>query len=185
MVTFPSGRSEAETSKRVVVAFPRVEDDGAWREVLAVRQRYDPLAGRIGAHLTLVSPFEDALSDAALERHLRAAVGTSPRFAVLFRGITAHEGEYLFLNVKVGNDAIVELHERLYGDLLAGHRRRSHTFVPHVTVGRVSREELPAALDATAGLTGPIRASVEAISVYRIDPDGTRPILFEVPLAAP
>jgi 2'-5' RNA ligase len=106
-------------------------------------------------------------------------------FPVLLRGVTVHDDEYLFLNVKRGNDVLVELHDALYAETLAAHRSRMHTFVPHVTIGRVALADLPAALDATSSLTSPIRASVETISVYRILPDGTRPVLFELPLHAP
>jgi 2'-5' RNA ligase len=169
-------------SKRVVVAFPRAASAVAWRQVLSVRERFDPLADKIAPHLTLVFPFEDALSDHALEKHLRSAVAGLPTFPVIFRGITAHENEYLFLNVVKGNDSVIQLHDALYTGPLAVHRVRLHTFVPHVTVGRVSASQLSAALHATAGLTDAVHACVDTLSAYRIDPDGMRPVLLELPL---
>jgi 2'-5' RNA ligase len=169
-------------AKRVVVAFPKIDDPAAWAQILAVRARFDPLAARVAPHLTLVSPFEDALSDLALEQHLRGVGAKVAGFAVTLREVTAHEGEYLFLNVKRGNDALIELRDLLYDGPLAAQRARGHTFVPHLTVGRRSPEALPAALAATAGLTFPIEARVDTLSVYRIEPDGRRPVLFEVPL---
>jgi 2'-5' RNA ligase len=169
-------------SKRVVVAFPRVESAGEWRQILSVRDRFDPLAGAIPPHLTLVFPFEDALSDVALEQHLRSVVTDVPCFPVVLREITAHDDQYLFLNVKRGNDELIQLHDALYGGALAAHRLRVNTFVPHVTVGRLPADQLPAALAATADLTGAIHASVDTISVYRIEPDGMRPVLLELPL---
>ena len=174
-----------EISKRVVVAFPRVESAAEWKQILSVRDRFDPLAGAIAPHLTLVFPFADALSDAALEQHLRSVVTDLPRFPLVLRDITAHENEYLFLNVKRGNDELIHLHDALYTGALAPHHVRMNTFVPHVTVGRLPADELAAALDATAGLTGAIHASVDSISVYRVEPEGTRPVLLELPLRAP
>jgi 2'-5' RNA ligase len=166
--------------RRVVVAFPRIDSAIEWQRVLAVRDRYDPLAGQIAPHLTLVFPFEDALPDAALEHHLRTVVAGLPPFPIVLRGITAHENEYLFLNVKQGNDALVGLHDALYSGVLAAHHRRDHTFVPHITVGRLPAQQLPAALEATADVTAPIEGQVEGLSVYRIDPD--RPVILRVPL---
>ena len=170
-------------TRRVVVAYPEVDNLDDWKQVLAVRDRYDPLASNIAAHLTLVFPFADPMSDAELEKHLHHAVTDIPAFDVILGGITAHEDEYLFLNVKRGNDAVIHLHDVLYGGALSRHLVRGHTFVPHVTVGRLSTHALAAALDATAGLDKPMDAHVRSISVYRIEPNGDRTDLFALPLA--
>lgn len=175
----------SQIPKRVVVAFPTIADASAWAQVMAVRERFDPLAGRIAPHLALVFPFQDPMSDRVLEAHLRSAASQVQRFAITLGEVTAHENEYLFLNVKRGNDAVVHLHDALYTGALAPHRVRMHTFVPHVTVGRLAADELAAALDDSSALTSAIAAAVDAISVYRIEADGTRPVLFEVPLAQP
>jgi 2'-5' RNA ligase len=171
--------------KRVIVAFPRIENPAGWAEVLSARERFDPLAGLVEPHLTLVSPFEDPMSDATLEQHVRTAISELKSFAVTLRDVTVHENEYLFLNVERGNDLLVELRDALYARPLAVHLSRTNIFVPHVTVGRLPTKDLPAAIEATAGLTTAIAATVSSVSVYRIDADGRRPILLEVPLAAP
>jgi 2'-5' RNA ligase len=174
--------SPSSVRRRVVVAFPVVDNQAQWATVLAVRARYDPLAATIPPHLTLVFPFEDDLSDAALREHVLKAASGIRHFSVTFCEITGHEGEYLFLNVKQGNDQIIRLHDALYSGPLATHLVRSYTFVPHVTIGRLPPGDLSAALDATAGLDVPVRAHVDAVSVYRVEPDGSRPVLFELPL---
>jgi len=173
--------SSTRVPKRVVVAFLRVDDLSKWAEVLSARDRFDPLAPKIAAHITLVSPFEDPASDAVVNGHIRTAISGVSRFSVTLGQVTVHEGEYLFLNVKRGNDQIVHLRDALYSGLLAPHLLRTYTFVPHVTVGRVTPGDLTVALDRTSSLTA-IRADVHAASVYEIKPDGTRPILFDVPL---
>jgi 2'-5' RNA ligase len=169
-------------SSRVVVAFPRIDSAVEWEQILSVRERFDPLAGTMAPHLTLVFPFEDPMTDLALEQHVRRAVAGQPRFSVTLGEITAHENEYLFLNVKRGNDTLIQLHDALYTGALAAHLVRLHTFVPHLTVGRLAPADLPAALDATAHLTGPIQANVDAITIYRVEPDGERPVVVELPL---
>ena len=174
--------SSPETRTRYVVAFPRIAAVDAWREILAVRERFDPLAQEIPAHVTLVFPFEDTLSDAALEMHLRRALSGCARFAVTFGGITAHENEYLFLNVKRGNDAFIALHDALYTGPLARHLNRQHTYVPHVTVGRLPAHQLAAALAATSTVTCAIDAVIDTLSLRCLTSDGTRASIMELPL---
>src|SRR5690242_2890498 len=96
---------------RVVVVFPRfVNMEGIER----VRRTYDPLAEGVPPHITLVFPFASALALEELVAHARAAVGGLRPFPIELREITGHEGEYLFLNVKRGNDALIALHDGLY-----------------------------------------------------------------------
>jgi 2'-5' RNA ligase len=168
--------------KRVVVSFPKIDNLGEWAQVLAVRDQYDPLASAIAPHLTLVFPFEDSLSDSALHAHVARMVSDIPCFAVMLGEITAHENEYLFLNVKRGNDQLIHLHDALYSGVLASHLARSLTFVPHITVGRLSPGHLPTALESTRAFTSPIHARVDTVSAYLVDTDETRPVLFEIPL---
>jgi 2'-5' RNA ligase len=174
--------TRASVPRRVVAAFPKVAEHLEWVDVLRIRDRFDPLAAKIAAHVTLVSPFEDPVSDGALHAHVRAAVSSIARFPVTFGLVTIHDDEFLFLNVKRGNDQIVHLRDALYSGALARHLVRRQTFVPHITVGRVAPDELPAALERTSSLTTLIQAGIHTVSVYRIEPDGSRPILFEVPL---
>jgi 2'-5' RNA ligase len=175
----------SEMRKRYVVAFPSLADADAWQEILSVRERFDPHARDVPPHLTLVFPFEDLLSDTALVEHVRSALRGVHRFPVTFRGITAHENEYLFLNVKRGNDALVALHDALYSGPLARHLLRLHTYVPHVTVGRLPAHQLAAALEATAAITASHEASVDAISIRAIDGADRRIAIFDLPLPEP
>lgn len=168
--------------KRYVVAFPRIADEDAWQDVVSVRERFDPLALLVPPHLTLVFPFEDTLSDAALEVHVRGVLRGFHRFAVTFRDITAHENEYLFLNVKRGNDTLVALHDALYTGPLARHLLRAHTYVPHVTVGRLPAHQLAAALDATSAITRTHEAIIDTITVRAIEDDDKRTAVLDLPL---
>jgi 2'-5' RNA ligase len=177
--------SSSQVRKRYVVAFPKIADADAWQEILSVRERFDPLAHNVPPHLTLVFPFEDALPDTELEEHVRRVVCDVPRFAVTFRDITAHENEYLFLNVKRGNDALVALHDALYTGPLARHLIRRHTYVPHVTVGRLPGHDLAIALDATSAITRAYDAIVDTISIRAIDGDGSRNAVRDLPLRGP
>lgn len=167
--------------RRVLAILPAFPNLGA---IEAVRRRYDPNLALIGPHITLVFPFECALGAAELRGHIeRATAGLAP-FPVLLGGITAQEGEYLFLNVKRGNDAIIELHDRLYGGPLAPFLDRAYTFTPHVTIGRLpDRAALGEALADTAALDLACEVMADAVSVYSFWPGGRRGVELAVPLA--
>lgn len=101
--------------------------------IKAIRAKYDPLADLIPPHVTLVFPFESDVSTEVLSVHLQnSVVGLKP-FRLVMTGVTGADGEYLFLNVKVGNDQIIQLHDRLYTGLLKEYLRRSLTYIPHLT----------------------------------------------------
>lgn len=115
---------------------------------------------------------------------MKAAVAGSGPFPIRLAGITGSEGEYLLLNVKRGNDAIVELHDRLYAGPLRRHLSREHTFTPHVTVGRLSTQAaFRSALDEATALDVDISTVAAAVSVYRDGGNGSRPHEFEVGLS--
>ena len=149
-----------------------------------IRQRFDPLAGLLPSHITLVFPFESDLTTQDLRKHMELAVEGVAPFALTLDGITGSEREYLFLMVRRGNESIVEMHERLYSGPLQAHRLLIHTYVPHVTVGRLgSAAAFEAALASVAQLDTRIETVAHSLTVYRLEDGGRRPIEFEVRLA--
>lgn len=165
---------------RVIVVFPSFADPGP---IDRFRARFDPLASLVPPHLTLVFPFETALSTDELREHIRVAVAGLTSFPIRLHGVTGSDGEYLFLNVKRGNDELIALHDRLYAGVLGPFLRRELTFTPHLTIGRV-RE--PAAFERAvaeaAELNMVFETLVDAVSVYTIHADGKREIELTVPL---
>lgn len=134
-------------------------------------------------HLTLVFPFASDLTTAALEAHVAAAVEGIGPFPVELRGVTGEGDEYLFLNVKRGNDPLIALHDRLYTGPLAPFLSPRHTFVPHLTVGRLERPAAFAVALAQAARLGETFATVvREVAVYRIGADETRAVERVVPL---
>lgn len=152
--------------------------------ILQLRAQFDPLAALVAPHLTLVFPFIGDLTDVDLKKHIETAIEGVPSFPVRLQGITGYGDEYLFLNVKRGNDPLVDLHDRLYTGPLQPYLAREHTFVPHLTVGRLrDRSAFQAALDAASLLTGVFETEVREIAVCTIRDDGSSPADFLVPLA--
>ena len=95
--------------KRAIVLFPKFENIDA---IQAVRERFDPLASFIAPHITLVFPFESELSTHEIGDHVRRAIEGVKRFSVQLSSVTGDFRDgYLFLNVKRGNDAIIDLHD--------------------------------------------------------------------------
>lgn len=148
-----------------------------------LRSKYDPLVSLIPPHVTLVFPFESGISTEVLEEHLReSTVGLKP-FRIVMMGVTGAEGEYLFLNVKVGNDQIIQLHDKLYTGLLKQYLYRSLTYTPHLTVGRIKdKQKFESALAETEDWNHKFKTTVHEIVVESIDEREKSIIEIKVPL---
>jgi 2'-5' RNA ligase/GNAT superfamily N-acetyltransferase len=174
--------SANSASRRVIVIFPNVADLAS---VTAYRNRWDPLASTIEPHLTLVFPFADAISPRALDHHIRRATSGIQAFNIRLSGVSGFEGENIFANVKIGNDPLIALHDALYTGPLQRHLSLMHTFVPHVTIGRVADQVgFARALEEATSLGIDARVLAQTLSVYRIEADGSRSIETEVSLGA-
>jgi 2'-5' RNA ligase len=171
----------SESGKYVVAIFL---DSRVTRWVEELRTQFDPLAGSVPAHLTLVHPFPASLNPVDLEYHLSQAAEHTPTFRLDLQGVTGHAGEYLFLNVKRGNDHVVALRDSLYEGRLATYRDRTVTFLPHVTVGRLAdRNQFMRALSGARLHDQVLSQCVDAICAYRIGRDGLREVVAEVRLS--
>lgn len=154
--------------KRAIILYPKF--DGL-ETIQAIRRKFDPFANYIAPHITLVFPFESALSAEELRAHLHTALAGAKKFNVRLSGVTGDVRDgYLFLNVKQGNDEIIDLHDRLYSGALESFLYRKVTYCPHVTVGKV--EDLPAfeaALSALDGITETFACEISQVTVENID----------------
>lgn len=154
--------------KRAIVLFPKFNNIDA---IQAIRERFDPLASSIAPHITLVFPFESELSTDELREHLVRALKGVKTFEILLNGITGDFRDgYLFLNVKRGNDEIIDLHDKLYRGVLEQYLFRKVTYCPHVTVGRLEQPtEFDQALEELAGFSEQFKVEIDRISVENID----------------
>jgi 2'-5' RNA ligase len=119
-----------------------------------------------------VFPFESTLSTEHLQTHIRKAVQGIGPFPVQLHGITGSDGEYLFLNVKRGNDQLIELHDRLYSGALAAYLSAELTFIPHLTVGRLGNTAaFLSALKEAQKVSAIFQTVIEEVAVYRVDGD--------------
>ena len=154
--------------KRAIVLFPKFSNSEA---IQSVRERFDPLAHYIAPHITLVFPFESTLSTEELKAHLRHALAGMKQFAVSLSGVTGDFRDgYLFLNVKQGNDSIIDMHDRLYSDALEPFLLRKVTYCPHISVGRVEESSaFDQALEELGNFQASFKAEIDKVYVENID----------------
>ena len=154
--------------KRAIVLFPKFRNMEA---IQAIRARFDPLAEYIAPHITLVFPFESERSTDELKAHLSQSLAGMKQFTVRLNGVTGDFRDgYLFLNVKQGNDSIIDLHDRLYSGVLEPFVFRKVTYCPHITVGRVVEPSaFDRALEELAGFQENFEAEIDKVYVENID----------------
>jgi 2'-5' RNA ligase len=152
--------------KRAIVIFPKFNE---LHLIHQLRVQFDPLVNIIEPHITLVFPFESTLSAERLQTHIRQAVQGIGSFPIQLHDITGSEGEYLFLNVKRGNDQLIELHDRLYSSVLAGYLLVEHAFIPHLTVGRLANKPaFLSALEEARKVSTVFQTVIEEVTVYQV-----------------
>lgn len=171
------------SDSRAIVIFPDLPAP-ALEAIQAVRRDYDPLAELVPPHLTLVFPFTNTLPAQLLEAHMDRIARGVGLFDLHLGEVTGSEDEYLFLNVKRGNDELIALHDRLYTSPLAPLFDPRFTYRPHLTVGRLPDPGAFAAAlaDACERLRGTFETTMRFICAYRIGADGTRAVESTVAL---
>ena len=124
---------------------PLPRDAVAWfpsvrgiERVEAFRERHDPAAHLVPAHVSLVFPFPSALSQLQLQTHVQRVVSRWPPIPVTFRRVRLEANEFVFLMAARGAASIKALHDRLYGRSLAPHLRRELPYEPHITLARIA-----------------------------------------------
>jgi 2'-5' RNA ligase len=131
-----------------------------------IRRRFDPHAGRVPAHVTLVFPFEDDAADARLARHVKeAATGLAP-FDLVLEGVTCSSDHFLFLMVTQGAEESRDLHDRLYTGFLRP-LLSDRAFTPHVTLGRfLTADECAEVMHLIEPMNLQVRTKAESLTIY-------------------
>jgi len=164
-----------------VAWFPRF--DGL-RRIEAFRERHDPTAGKLPAHLTLVFPFATALTALQVETHVRRVLAGWPPIPVTFRAVRSHGNEFVFLMASRGADSLVALHDKLYTRSLRPHLRPDIAFEPHLTI---AWNKDPEALErvheeAIEAFSGEFADVMREASLLAVHPDGKIERLGNFPL---
>lgn len=164
---------------RSIILFPNLNKHH--NLIQNIREKYDPLANCIAPHVSLVFPFESDISNEELKQHLDKTLDGIGKFTVEFRGVTGDMRDgYLFLNVKRGNDQIIELHDRLYTGKLKDYLHRGIIYCPHITVGKIDDpDKFNEAIKELSSFDETIiKADIDRIYVEAIDEDNNSIIQF-------
>lgn len=154
--------------KRSIILFPSFDNINI---IKSIREKYDPLANCIAPHITIVFPFDSDISTEDLKLHFNKVLKGIKKFNVKLKDFTGDFRDgYLFLNVKKGNDNIIELHDKLYSEILESFLFRKVTYCPHLTVGRLHQQiEFDKAMDELGCYGESFETVIDKIYIENID----------------
>lgn len=170
-------------SLRTIMIFPEFEN----QEIIDnIREKYDPLAGLVRPHVTLVFPFESSMSNEELERVLEDGLADIKPFKLRLGGVSRQEdrfGNYLFLNVQQGMEELKRIN-RIFYDNEFKEFDLGLPYVPHMTIGKLATPQLMnEAFAEIESLSDTFDTVVRKISVEMIGANGESIIVIEKELA--
>ena len=101
--------------KRCIMIFPRFDNMEVINEI---RREFDPLYKHVSPHITLVFPFDSEITTLDLKEHLTKSLNGFKEFNLQLQGISAGKGNYMFLNVALGRNFLIELQRRINSGVL-------------------------------------------------------------------
>lgn len=154
--------------KRAIILFPSFYNINSIKNI---REKYDPLANCIAPHITIVFPFDSDISTEDLKSHFNKVLKGIKKFNIQLKDFTGDFRDgYLFLNVKKGNDNIIELHDKLYSGILESFLFKKVTYCPHLTVGRLPNQiDFDKALDELSSYDESFETVIDKIYIENID----------------
>jgi 2'-5' RNA ligase len=162
---------------RSICIFPQFHNQ---EKIQNLRKKYDPLYPYIPPHITLVHPFQSSLRSKELINHVMNCLQHTNPFEIRLSSVSGAADHYLFLNVKKGNDFIIQLRDHLYSGILEKYLLRDNSYMPHLTVGNLTTDEdFQNALDETVNFKADFIATVNKIAIEQIAEDGTSTIEYE------
>ncbi len=164
--------------KRDILIFPKFENIS---EIEKVRKKYDELYGILPPHITLAFPFRNDISNNKLKEQLLDVISDIKPFKVKCKGISLKKDEkinsyYIFLNIVEGKEKIVEIHNRIYKNILKDIDVKKYNYEPHITLGNTNN------FDEKVNLNEEFETIVESIIVESIGEDESSIIEFEINL---
>lgn len=163
--------------KRSVILFPKFN---SLNTINSIRKKYDPLVKCIPPHISIVFPFDSNISTNELKEHVKDSLKGIKKFNIQLKDITGDFRDgFLFLNVKKGNDNIIELHDKLYSGILQNFLFNKITYCPHLTVGRLQEQkEFDNAINELSCFSENFETVIDKIFVENIDIDENSIIEF-------
>ena len=121
--------------KRDVIILPKFCNEHILEKI---RKKYDELYGVIPPHITLAFPFDSDISNDILKKKLNEIASDFKPFTIKLKGISIRFDNrvkvyYIFLNFIQGEDTIIDIHKRIYNDILQN--ELPFDYKPHITLG--------------------------------------------------
>ena len=93
-------------------------------------------------HITLVFPFTDDISNEDLYIKLKELIKDTKKFNVKFKGLSLSDDNFIFLNCVLGSKNIIDLHDKIYNNILPTHLKKNIKYIPHITLGKSNNIEI-------------------------------------------
>lgn len=132
--------------KRDVIIIPKFSNE----QILeTIRKKYDELYGIVPPHITLAFPFKSDISNDILKSKLTEIASDFKPFKIKLKGISFNldnrvNAYYIFLNFIQGEEIIIDIHKRIYNDILQ--KELTFDYKPHITLG-CTKEMIDLSLD--------------------------------------
>lgn len=168
-------------SFRTIMIFPEFKDMDV---IDGIRDKFDPLAHLVRPHITLVFPFEIDMSNEELSSVIDNRLSDIRPFELELHGFSRHSdgyGNYLFLDLTKGQDAVTRIHDIFYAnEFKECNRTYNGAFIPHMTVGKVETPLiLNEAYEEVKDIDTRFSCVVDKISVEMIGPNEESIIVIE------
>ena len=166
-------------SLRTIMIFPEFENMDI---IDRIRDKYDPLARLVRPHITLVFPFENEMSNEAIEEILIKRLYDVKPFEIVLNGISLQVDKYgnsLLLDVQKGAEDICYIHEVLCKNEFKQFDSDIR-YKPHIMIGKFQTEkELNNAYNDLKNLDESFTTIVNKISVEVIGKNEESIIVIE------
>ena len=116
--------------------YPVIEHQG----FLDFREKYEPYASLLPAHLTFIFPLEESFGLANFKAHIVKVLEHWQPFDMHFCKLEKTWDHWLFLGAEEGNDKAIALHDELYQGPLKPYLREDLPYTPHIALGLFSEE---------------------------------------------
>ena len=116
--------------------FPNIDT----KPIEHIRNKYDPTAHLVPAHITIMFPVPDEIGENVLIKHIESVLKHWKPFPIRINGFYKSWDNWLFLTLKEGNAEVVRLHTQLYTGILQPYRRTDLDYVPHIGLGFFVKE---------------------------------------------
>ncbi|MBN1412760.1 MAG: 2'-5' RNA ligase family protein [Spirochaetales bacterium] len=165
---------------RSILLFPRFDQMEMIQEI---REKYDPLYGKIDPHITVVFPFDSDTPNNGLKKQIQDALPDKTRLNISTGRIAYTKDNFIILPVEDGAERIFGMHDALYARVFTQFLNKKLEYLPHITVGYFNDGYiLYKTMKELSGFDERFTTVIEKITVESIGEDDESRIEFTIDL---